>query len=104
MPVSAALASASLPLRAASITRFTAAMSASAVADVGAIAKGPAVGRASGLKKARLSKILLCKPTLACAKDERPPLFGVLAALAAGRFCGSGVAARAAAAGAAAVA
>jgi hypothetical protein len=89
MLASAALASASLPLREASITRFTAAMSASDVAAVGAIAKGPAVGRASGLKYARLWKIVPCKPTLACAKDARAPFFE---AFAGGRFCGSGVA------------
>src|SRR4029078_263746 len=45
-----ALASASRPLRAASITRFTAAMSASDVEGVGATAKGPARGRAIRLK------------------------------------------------------
>jgi hypothetical protein len=80
------------------MTRFTAAMSASEVADVGASAKGPDVGRASGLKKARLSKTVPCKPTLACAKDERPAVFEVVAA---GRFCGSGVAEDADGAGAA---
>jgi hypothetical protein len=83
---SAALASASLPLRVASITRFTAAMSAAEVAAVCAIAKGPETGRASGLIMARLSNSAPCGPTLACANAERPPL------LAAGRFCGSGAA------------
>jgi hypothetical protein len=67
------------------MTRFTAAMSASEVADVGASAKGPDVGRASGLKKARLSGTAPRSPTLACAKEERP---GLLEAVA-GRFCGS---------------
>ena len=93
MLASAALASASFPLRVLSITRFTAAMSASEVADVGAIAKGPEVGRASGLKNARLSNIAPCRPTLACAKEERP-------AFGADRFCGSGVAEGAIVAGA----
>ena len=87
--VSAALASASLPLRAASITRFTAAISASEVAAVGAIAKGPAVGRASGLKKARVSGIVPRRPTLACANDESPPLLAGVRARD-GRLCGSG--------------
>ncbi|MGA8394246.1 MAG: hypothetical protein WB752_01180 [Pseudolabrys sp.] len=50
MLASVALASASRPLRDASITRFTAAMSASDVDFVGATAKGPAAGRASGVK------------------------------------------------------
>ncbi len=72
MLASAALASASLPLRAASITRLTAAMSAAEVAAVGAIAKGPETGRASGLNVARLSNSAPCRPTLACAKAERP--------------------------------
>ena len=49
MACSAASASASLPLRAASMTRLTAAMSAAEVAAVGASAKGPETGRASGL-------------------------------------------------------
>ena len=67
MLASVALASASRPLRAASITRFTAAISAADVEAVGATAKGPAAGRASGLKWARVSKSAPRSPTLACA-------------------------------------
>ena len=61
----AALASASLPLRAASITRFTAATSFGEVAALGATANGPDAGRTSGLNSARLSNSAPCKPTLA---------------------------------------
>ena len=80
MLASVALASASRPLRAASITRFTASMSAADVDVVGATAKGPAAGRASGLKWARVSKSAPRSPTLACAYEERPePLASCLA-------------------------
>ena len=66
---------------------FTKAISASDVAAVGAIAKGPDAGRASGLKKAWVSNTAPRRPTLAWAKAERPAPFleGV-----GGRFCGSG--------------
>jgi hypothetical protein len=52
----AALASASLPLRAASITRFTAATSFADVVAFGATANGPEAGRTSGLNSARLEQ------------------------------------------------
>jgi hypothetical protein len=42
-------------------------MSASDVEGVGATAKGPAAGRAIGLKCARVSNIAPRNPTLACA-------------------------------------
>ena len=58
------------------------------VAAVGASAKGPDVGRASGLKNARVSGTAPRSPTLACAKEERPGLLVLLVAVA-GRFCGS---------------
>src|SRR5262245_11569382 len=75
MVASAALASASLPLRVASITRFTAAMSAAEVVSFGATANGPAVGRASGLKNARVSKMAPRVATLACAKEDSAGAF-----------------------------
>ncbi len=58
-------------------------MSSCEVAVVGATANGPDTGRASGLNKARLSNRPPRKPTLACAKADRP-------AGPCGRFCGSG--------------
>ena len=57
MARSAASAAPSSPLRAASLARLSAAISASEVAEVGAIENGPATGRASGLSVARLAKM-----------------------------------------------
>src|SRR5689334_10567418 len=76
MDDSAALASFSLPLRVASMTVLTAAISAGDVAFVGAIAKGPETGRASGRNSARLANRAPCRPTLACANAEAPGGFG----------------------------
>ena len=73
----AALASASLPLRAASITRFTAATSFAEVVALGATANGPEAGRTSGLNSARLSNSAPCKPTLAWAKAVQPAAVGL---------------------------
>ena len=92
MLASAALASASLPLREASITRFTAAMSASEVAAVGAIAKGPDVGRASGLKKARVSRIVPRKPDIGLRERGEARFVRIVGSGGGGRFCGSWVA------------
>jgi len=84
----AALASASLPLRAASITRLTAATSLADVLALGATANGPEAGRTSGLNSAWLSNSAPCKPTLACAKETIPVPLGC------GRVCGEGAAFR----------
>src|SRR5471032_604447 len=65
---------ASLPLRVASITCLTNAMSAAEVAGVGAIANGPEAGRANGLNVARLANKEPRKPTLAWANADRQGL------------------------------
>ncbi|MGB9045543.1 MAG: hypothetical protein WCC81_24170, partial [Pseudolabrys sp.] len=59
------------------------AISASEVAAVGASAKGPEAGRASGLKKAWVSNTAPRRPTLAWAKADSP---GLLVEFDAGRF------------------
>jgi hypothetical protein len=45
------------------------------VAAVGAMANGPAVGRASGLKNVRVSKIAPRAATLACAYEDSAGAF-----------------------------
>jgi hypothetical protein len=69
---SATSATTSLPLRVASITCLTRAMSAAEVAAVGAMEKGPEAGRAIGLKVALAAKRPPRRPTLAWANELRP--------------------------------
>src|ERR1700688_274618 len=70
MLLSAASASAPLPLRAASITRFTASISAGKVVVAGATANAPEPGRAIGLNMTVVANSEPRKPTLAWAKAD----------------------------------
>src|ERR1700730_17122184 len=72
MALFATSATASLFLRVPSITCLTRAISAAEVEVDGATENGPAGGRPSGWKVARLANSEPRKPTPAWAKDDRP--------------------------------